>query len=636
MLIAQYELLGRVSQTATGSVWKGWDNTLQREVALKQVSAPSVVQWEQLRAEASTLAGLQQENIVSVYDLIEQNEDAWLIQEWVDGATLSTISRHNRNLTPQQGLSIVRGALQGLSYAHQQQIVHGDVTPFNILVDMGGVSKLIDFGLAGRWGTPSLGGTPGFASPEALEHSQLAPTSDVYSAAVVLAGVFLDKPLFDGPGIVAILAQQRLSPDLADLPPSLHQVLSRALAVNPGERQGDASILLMELEDAVERTYGPAWAVVGGVAGIVTATMAAVAPAGQAGALGTSAVAGAASATGSTASVATSTASGTSNGIGSGVTGLGNTGASDAGINFVSDLSNTTGTGAAGPEIEVSILKSAAPDSAGTSPVEAGTAAPATSIMAKPMVLVATAAAVVVIVVAAVFLFGGSAESDSPSRPTETLAGALPLTSSESEIPASTNSSAGANQTSTAATSSTSSSTTASTSTSTSTKSAAVLPGNAALGFSGVYTYSLVVIDGVGAGLELLGLEQTETWEVTTTCDESVCTALVNSSSGDTYNLVEAGGEWAFGGTEFTDCIADDTGEPIGSPVPHSWERTLRVTSSTNGHFEQLQGEGSSSQTERCAGQVEELWSLTIKQTLTYLGPEAVMTPDPTPVVQTS
>lgn len=129
MFIAQFELLGRVSETASGSVWNGWDSALQRAVALKQVRSPSNPQWAQLLAEATTLADLHHENIVQAYDLIEEQGDAWLVQEWIDGVGLSTIVRHNPELTPQQSLSIMRGALAGLAHAHSRNIVHGDISP---------------------------------------------------------------------------------------------------------------------------------------------------------------------------------------------------------------------------------------------------------------------------------------------------------------------------------------------------------------------------------------------------------------------------------------------------------------------------------------------------------------------------
>lgn len=642
MLIAQYELLGRVSQTGRGSVWKGWDNILEREVALKQVIAPSDAQREQLRVEASTLAGLHDENIVGVYDLVEESDDAWLVQEWIDGVSLRTIAEHNPDLTSQQVMSIFRGALLGLAHAHQQQFVHGDVSPTNILVDVRGISKLIDFGLAGRWGTQSLGGTPGFASPEALEQQQLAPTADVYSAAVVLTGMLLHKPVFGGSNVIGILAQQRLSPDLSALPAALEQVLLRALALDPGQRQGDASVLLRELDAAAERTYGPGWALVGGVAGLVSATMAAVAITGQATTLGTSAVAGAASPTGSTAAVSTSTAASTSSGVGSQVTGLGSTGASNTGIDFVSNLSNTTGGATAPPpEVEISVLKTAAADSVGSSAVGAGGAAKAASTVAKPLVLVAAVAAVVAIVVAAVFLFGGDNEPESLGAATETVAGSAPVITSGAETAAAKDVSNSATQTSTRTTTSTSTPTTSTSTPTTSSaettpESAAALPANPALGFNGVYSFTSVLVAATSGTILEVGSTTNAVWKVTSACDEATCTAVVNSSSGRTYTFIEAGGEWKNSGTNVVDCYEGDFDHPIGVQVLESYERTLRATTSADGQIMLLEGEFIATGTEPCDVDSPEFPTTTFTQTLTYLGPDTAITFDPTPVTQTS
>ncbi len=637
MFIAQFELLGRVSETATGSVWNGWDSALQRGVALKQVRSPSNPQWTQLLAEATTLADLHHENIVQAYDLIEEQGDAWLVQEWIEGVSLSTIVRHNPELTPQQSLSIMRGALAGLAHAHSQNIVHGDISPANILVDAGGTSKLIDFGLAGRMGRFSAGGTPGFASLEAMQHDQLAPTMDVYSAAVVVAGLLRHEPLFGGPDVATVLVQQRQTPNLNGMRPAIQDVLRRALAADPAQRQPDAATLLSELTDAVERTYGPGWLSTAGVAALVAATTAAVTAAAQVStALGATAVAGSAAATGSTATVVTSTSGSSAAGIGAEATGLGSTGASNADINFVSELSNTTGA-AQPPEVAVNLVadNTVAQDSA-TGPSTGGSsAAVGTSTAGKPVVLATAAAAVVaILIVAGVFLFGGGEEPKALDTEITTVAASVEsdlLTDSGSPAASGTTVSSTRNSTTSASTTSTSSTSPVATST------IPVEPADPALGFSGVYSYHSVVTAATGSGQQELGIEQDAVWDVTTTCD-TACTTVANSSSGRIHNLIEGTGGWTQSATDtdYLECIDLDTGESLGYSVDVNWVRSLQSGSSIDGHIEQLQGETVTTQTEPCINQQVEFYSITVSFTLTYLGPNAVMTLDPTPAVQTS
>src|SRR6478609_6527866 len=164
--IGPYELLGKVAQSTTSTVWKAHDPLLDRDVALKQVDRTG--NPDALHQEAAVLAALDHPNIVRVIDIITTDDTTWLVEEWVDGATLGA----------------VRGALQGLAYAHDRGIIHGDIAPGNILVDLTGVSKLVDFGTGH--------GTTGYHSPEVANGQPAGKPSDVYSAAAVLADLLTD------------------------------------------------------------------------------------------------------------------------------------------------------------------------------------------------------------------------------------------------------------------------------------------------------------------------------------------------------------------------------------------------------------------------------------------------------------
>ena len=137
MMISGYELLGRVSASTPGAVWKARDLGLNREVAVKQL-AVSAGGREALSAEAAVLAGLHDEHIVEVYDLVEQDGVAYLIEEWIDGVPLTAVLRSGRRLTAVQAVAVLRGALLGLASAHRHGIVHGDISPANIMLDSAG------------------------------------------------------------------------------------------------------------------------------------------------------------------------------------------------------------------------------------------------------------------------------------------------------------------------------------------------------------------------------------------------------------------------------------------------------------------------------------------------------------------
>ena len=147
---------------------------------------------ERFRAEARTLATLEDPHVVRVYDYVEEFDHeatesgrAYLVQEWVDGGPLSGVLLRHGRLTPAQSLGVLRGALTGLAHAHARGLVHGDISPGNIMLDTADMSKLVDFGLAvptgsgGVAGTPT--GTPAFSSPEAATGRPMTARSDVYS-----------------------------------------------------------------------------------------------------------------------------------------------------------------------------------------------------------------------------------------------------------------------------------------------------------------------------------------------------------------------------------------------------------------------------------------------------------------------
>ena len=193
-MIGDYERVGVVARGAHSTIWKGFDPGLKREVALKQLSGSGA--GEAARREAAALAGLRHPNILSVYDVLEDAEGVWLIEQWITGAPLSAVLDATGKLRAIDALALIHGALHGLSYAHGRDVIHGDITPANILIDQTGTPMLVDFGLAVSPGHLSLGGTPGYMAPEAAAGQPVDKRSDVYSSCVVLAELLKGARLF--------------------------------------------------------------------------------------------------------------------------------------------------------------------------------------------------------------------------------------------------------------------------------------------------------------------------------------------------------------------------------------------------------------------------------------------------------
>jgi hypothetical protein len=274
-MIGGYERVGVVARGAHSTIWKGFDPGLKREVALKQLSGSGA--GEAARREAAALAGLRHPNILSVYDVLEDAEGVWLIEQWITGAPLSAVLDATGKLRAIDALALIHGALHGLSYAHGRDVVHGDITPANILIDQSGTPMLVDFGLAVTPGHLSLGGTPGYMAPEAAAGQPVDKRSDVYSSCVVLAELLRGARLFTTASSLALTRQQATAaPQLAGIERPVAAVLSTGLHPRPDDRPADAETLLTQLESAIEETHGRRWLAAAGL-GAIGSTAATVA-----------------------------------------------------------------------------------------------------------------------------------------------------------------------------------------------------------------------------------------------------------------------------------------------------------------------------------------------------------------------
>lgn len=274
-----YEVVGVVAAGSTGTVYRARHAGLDRDAAIKELSVglrrlPGFV--ERFRAEAETLAGLDHPNVVAVYDYVEEPERAWIAEEWVDGASLEAIITSQGRLSPEQSLGVMRGALTGLAHAHDRGLVHRDIAPGNILADLAGTSKLVDFGLAAPVGDAAAQGTPAFISPEAAHGEPVGKTGDVYSAASVLFALLSGQPPFPAADVATTLRRhiEEPPPALSDHGPDLADLLRRSMDKDPAVRPPDAGAFLAELEEAAKNRFGAGWLPRASIAGLVAATSA--------------------------------------------------------------------------------------------------------------------------------------------------------------------------------------------------------------------------------------------------------------------------------------------------------------------------------------------------------------------------
>ena len=193
---------------------------LGRRVALKKLLedlATEHAQWERFQAEAQALALLNHENILPVYDLLEQGGRFWLVMELLTGGTLAERIKRRRGLPVGESLAIARGIAAGLAYAHRRGFVHRDIKPANILFADDGSFRITDFGIAKHRASgihTSQGlvlGSPAYMSPEQASGQPVDARSDLYSLGITLFQMLTATLPFKGDAR-AVMMQQITQP----------------------------------------------------------------------------------------------------------------------------------------------------------------------------------------------------------------------------------------------------------------------------------------------------------------------------------------------------------------------------------------------------------------------------------------
>ena len=287
--VGKYLIVGTLGSGASATVFLATDPDLDRHVAIKQLSpelASDAGFLDGFRHEAEVMGRLVHPNCVQVYDFLEEKRGAYIVSEYIPGASLRKILEDHGRLGPEQAMAVTRGALSGLAFAHELGLVHRDVKPENLLADRAGVSKLADFGQASFAGEVSGGGkqttgSPAYMSPEQVRGEPGDVRSDVYSAGAVMYEFLAGRPPFVALSRLAVMKMhlERQPPELSRVnprvPARLTAVLNQALAKDPGDRFQSAGEFQAVLEEVARDAYGPGWLEAGSIATLVAASAAA-------------------------------------------------------------------------------------------------------------------------------------------------------------------------------------------------------------------------------------------------------------------------------------------------------------------------------------------------------------------------
>src|SRR4051794_22331950 len=245
------------------------DERLGRQVAVKRLHAESPEDTAQrFRREARLGASLNHPNVVSVFDIVSDDEGVLIVMEYVEGETLRDAIERGP-LPPARAVEVLRGVAGALDHAHGEGIVHRDVKPANVLLGRDGRIKLADLGIAtaveGTRITMSgtVLGTAAYMAPEQLEGHKPGPASDIYSLGVLAWESLSGQRAYEGRTPLEI-AHRKASdppPSLASVrpeaPAAAVEVLERAMGPDPAARPPTAGAFVDELEQALAEPARP-------------------------------------------------------------------------------------------------------------------------------------------------------------------------------------------------------------------------------------------------------------------------------------------------------------------------------------------------------------------------------------------
>jgi serine/threonine-protein kinase len=248
----------RIASGVKADVWRGLDDVLQRNVAIKIMRADpdnEAIFAERFRDEALHSAALMHVNITTVFDYGEDDHLTYLVMELVQGLPLSAVIRDQGAMPPEAVRSILGQAALALGTAHEAGVVHRDVKPANILVREDGLVKLTDFGIAraidaiGHTRFGEMLGTPNYISPEQAVGQQATGASDLYALGVVAHEMLTGRRPFDrGTPIATAMSHVNEPPPALgdDVPDDIRAVVEALLQKDPDDRpENAASVAVM-------------------------------------------------------------------------------------------------------------------------------------------------------------------------------------------------------------------------------------------------------------------------------------------------------------------------------------------------------------------------------------------------------
>ena len=270
--LGRYKIISEIGQGAMGVVYKAVDPVIDRTVAIKTInlnlSRTELEEYEaRFQQEIKAAGRLNHPNIVTIYDVGKTDQVAYMAMEFLEGQELKDMISSGTLPPADQVVEIISQVADGLFFAHQQDIVHRDVKPSNIMVLKNNLAKITDFGIAritdsSKTKTGMVLGTPSYMSPEQLSGTKIDGRSDIFSLGVSLYQMATGRLPFVGDSMAQLMykianeQQEDVRVLNHALPECLSGIINKALAKNIDERYQSGAEMAKDLRECMMQKAG--------------------------------------------------------------------------------------------------------------------------------------------------------------------------------------------------------------------------------------------------------------------------------------------------------------------------------------------------------------------------------------------
>ena len=268
-IVDRYEIVGLVGSGGMSDVYKAKDHKLNRFVAIKVMKQEFSREdnfISKFQVEAQSAAGLAHPNIVSVYDVGEENGLYFIVMELVEGITLKKYIEKKGRLSVKEAISIAIQVSMGIEAAHKNHIIHRDIKPQNIIISKEGKVKVADFGIAKAATSNTISsnvmGSVHYTSPEQAKGGYSDEKSDIYSLGVTIYEMITGRVPFDGDTTVSIAVKHIEEPlpepsiFVPDIPYSVEQIILKCTKKKRERRYNNMTALISDLKRSLTDPEG--------------------------------------------------------------------------------------------------------------------------------------------------------------------------------------------------------------------------------------------------------------------------------------------------------------------------------------------------------------------------------------------